>query len=100
MNKFDYTQIPEIMRPGLLRYVNKGVIPGDFLQAIITNDLRGACSYADDDNIEILPVYIMWLVNCVPGGCFGSPAQMKYWHSEGGLEGLMNQSLTMEAFEK
>jgi hypothetical protein len=78
---YDYG-IPERMHGGLIRYVEQGIPPGDFLQAVINNDLREACGRADDENKRLLPEYIMWFYNWAPGACWGSPENFKEWMEE------------------
>ncbi len=71
--------IPERMMPGIDRYVNHKVRPGDFLQAIICNDLKLACLFADDENIKNLPAYVDYFYNEVPANCWGSEMAMLDW---------------------
>lgn len=79
MYKFREWYIPERMMDGIERYVNEGILPGDFLQAIISNDLREACSRADDENLGQIPAYVAYFYNKVPSPCWGSPEKMKAW---------------------
>jgi hypothetical protein len=71
--------IPGRMMGGLRRYVEHGIIPGDFLEAVLRNDLRGACERADEENRVNLPAYVGWLYNEAPGGCWGSSAKVDAW---------------------
>ncbi len=100
MNRFDYTQIQNYMRGGLLAHINNGRPMGKFLTSLLEGDLFEACSHADDTNINILPVYAAWLHNIAPGGCFGSPEIVLDWQKRGGLKGLDLDfaPLTDEAF--
>jgi hypothetical protein len=77
-----YTAIPEHMRMALLRYVQDRIQPGHFLTAIICNDLRNAVSRADDQNLQLLKLYLQWFYNIAPAVCHGSYAAMKQWISE------------------
>ena len=79
MNRFDYSLIPPHMMAGLRRYIDDHCPVGDFLTAVLSNDLREACSRADDTNIEIIPVYVAYLYNNAPAPCWGSPARVKAW---------------------
>ncbi len=65
--------IPESMHGGIIRYYERGIPPGDFLQAVINNDLREACGRADDVNKHLLFNYMMWFYNNAPGGTWGYP---------------------------
>ena len=71
--------IPERMMGGLTRYVEHGLQPGDFLTAVITNDLKEAVARADDENIKNLPAYVGWLYNEAPAACWGSREAMDAW---------------------
>ena len=71
--------IPERMMGGITRYVEEGVIPGHFLQAVICNDLKEACGRADRENAQNLPAYVAYFYNETPGGCWGSKKKMKEW---------------------
>jgi len=73
--------IPDYMQPALTRYWNDRLEPGDFLMAVLENDLVGAFSYADHQNKEAMYAYVMWLYNCPPGrpNGWGSPEAVKKW---------------------
>ena len=79
INRFDYTQIPPNMMERLLAYTIEHQPVGDFLQAVICNDLRGAFGRADDVNIEIIGVYVAWFYNEAPGLCHGSREAYRAW---------------------
>lgn len=79
MDRFDYSRIPDHMMLALNHYARKGVPVGDFLRCVISNDLRGACERADDRNIEIIPVYVAYLYNEAPAGCWGSKERYERW---------------------
>jgi hypothetical protein len=74
VERFNYARIPANMLESLRRYIDHGVLPSHFLRAVLFNDLAGACARADDQNIELLPVYIAWLMNEAPATCWGSQA--------------------------
>ena len=74
-----YSKIPEHMQAALVRYVNEHIRPGDFLTAVICNDLRDAVGRADDININLLRVYVQWFYNVAPGYCWGSAQKMENW---------------------
>lgn len=84
MADFDggYEKIPEHMQAALRRYVLEGIKPGDFLTAVICNDLRNAVGRADGENLPLLSLYVMWLYNIAPGSCWGSPEAMAKWMAE------------------
>ena len=76
MNKY---QIPDRMREGILRWIEKGIVPGSFLQCIIENDLKGAIMSADDENTYMISSYVHFLYNHAPGGCWGSKERVQEW---------------------
>ena len=71
--------IPERMVAALERYVHDGIEPGDFLAAVICNDLHEACNRADDENIWNLPAYAAWFRNEAPASCWGCREAMDRW---------------------
>ena len=71
--------IPERMRGAIVRYVEQRLPPGDFLSAVINNDLREACGRADNENQRLLPEYVMWFYNWAPAGCWGRPGALREW---------------------
>lgn len=73
--------IPDRMMDGIKRYIEVGIRPGDFLCAVISNDLKAAVSLADDENIRNLPAYIAYFYNNAPETCWGSPQNLLDWIS-------------------
>jgi hypothetical protein len=69
--------IPDRMMGGLTRYIEEGIMPGDFLTAVLENDLMEAVGRADDENAANLPAYIGYLYNVAPSNCFGSREKVK-----------------------
>ncbi len=60
-------------------YVSHGAPPGSFLEAVISNDLKEAVAIADEKNRQRLPGLVVYIVNCTPSGCQGSPEIYKAW---------------------
>lgn len=79
MYKFQKYYIPDRMMDGIERYIKYGVIPGDFLKAIICNDLKEAIGQADDENINNLPAYVGYFYNEAPADCWGNHKKMIVW---------------------
>ena len=82
--------IRDDMLLAIRRYIEHGIPPGDFLQAVICNDLKEACGRADEENLENLPAYVAYFYNNAPGGCWGSKGRMQDWVAHRGqavLEG-------------
>lgn len=87
MKTIDYTVIPEHCRGGMARYIEKGIIPGDFLQAVISNKLVESYEKADNTNTFRMRDYADFLHNSAPPECWGSVHIMDRWHLSGGLNG-------------
>ena len=71
--------IPDRMMPAIDRYINDRVKPGDFLQAIIRNDLFGTFGAADRENMENIRAYLIYFHNEAPSQCWGSRHKMEAW---------------------
>ncbi len=71
--------IPDRMMGGIDRYVKEGLHPGNFLTAIIRNDLKEAFARADDENFHQIPAYVNYFYNEVPAACWGSKKKMDAW---------------------
>lgn len=77
--KFREWYIPDRMMGGLERWIVHGTPPGDFLTAVLNNDLREAIGRADDENMRNLPAFVAYLYNEAPGQCWGSPEKVELW---------------------
>ncbi|MCP4599259.1 MAG: hypothetical protein GY847_01760 [Proteobacteria bacterium] len=71
--------IPARMMGPLRRYIEERIKPGDFLQAILSNDLKESCGRADEENLANLPAYCAFLYNEAPAFCYGSREKMEAW---------------------
>lgn len=80
-------RLPERMRDGIVRYIERGIPPGHFLTAVICNDLKGAFQRADDENTALMRNYVSFFYNYAPGDCWGSKQEMDDWIKKGGLLG-------------
>jgi hypothetical protein len=67
---------------GIRHYIELGQPVGDFLRAVICNDLKNAVGHADDVNVHNLPAYCAYLHNHAPSDCHGSPEKYKAWIKE------------------
>lgn len=70
---------PEHNRDGMERYIEQGATPGDFLLAVLSNDLMGAFGKADPINMVNVQNIALWLYNNAPPLCFGSPENVARW---------------------
>ena len=73
------TYVPLNLHGGLVRWIVKGTPPGNFLLAVLSNDLRESCSRADDFNRARLFDIVRFLYNHSPTGCWGSQANVERW---------------------
>lgn len=71
--------LPFHMISSMKRYIEEKIQPDSFLMCILSNDLMGATSHADDININYLNRYCIWLHNYAPSACHGSPEKVKEW---------------------
>jgi hypothetical protein len=77
----DYS-ISDVAMVSIEMYVTKGLLPGAFLQAVISNDLVNACYLADPLNLKNLPAFAAWFQDEAPPRCWGSRAKMEAWVAE------------------
>jgi hypothetical protein len=77
--RIDYSQLPEHMQDGMRRYIENGILPGDFLTAVLCNDFVTAFMHADDVNIVAMREYAYFLHWQAPPGCWGSDEKVNHW---------------------
>ncbi len=73
------TFVPINLRHGLQRYIEEGIPAGNFLEAILRNDLKGACHSGDPVTVTHLPSIVKWLWNFAPMNCHGSESSVRGW---------------------
>ena len=73
--------IPRYMVDSLAAYVADHRPVGDFLTAVLSNNLRDAVMTADEVNADKLSVYISYLYCLAPSQCWGSPEKVTEWCS-------------------
>ena len=88
---FDGTLLPEYMLEGVIRFVLYGLRPGDFLCAMLQNDVRIALHHADGRNRSALATWLYWFERALPGQCWGTLARFETWAAAGGIEGRIEQ---------
>lgn len=85
---FDDSGVPaEHMRRGMKDYIERGVRPGEFAQAILANDFVQAAAHADMINKGLLFEWASWLFNDAPAGCWGSKEKVEAWIKACGMRG-------------
>lgn len=82
--------LPRYMEEPVVDYIMRGQPVDDFLFALVTNDLVGFWSYADNRNRRLLAQWVSFFFNCAPGPCWGSRYHYDVWMYDGGLEGGEN----------
>lgn len=75
----DYKRIPRSTVEGLLRYIDHGIAPGSYLSAVLENNLRGACSSGDDENLAALPDLVALIWNELPPVACWSRERVDKW---------------------
>lgn len=75
--------IPMHMRRGLLDYLRYGTRPGQFLEAVLSNDLAEAAARADAENQQALYEYVFVLTNYAPCAAWGGPDSFQGWLDKG-----------------
>ena len=117
MSAINYTfrefYIPERMMGGIRRYIEHGIHPGDFLTAVICNNLSDAAGRADEENLRNLPAYAAYFYNEADMRCWKSEENMKAWiemHRLGRIQekygadykncDTCNQEITSEQYEE
>lgn len=67
----------------LRRYVEHREQPGDFLCAVLANDLFDACAKADPENLAVLPALAGYCYWEIPSPCWGSKDKVLAWLAGG-----------------
>lgn len=75
-------RVPAHLQNGLIEYIAARCPVGGFLEAVLSNDLRGACRSADNVSRYHLWDLGSFLFNYAPADCWGSPEQVAAWLSD------------------
>lgn len=75
----DYSRIKQSTLDSLQRYAEHHIPTGDFLHAVLANDLRDAFGRADEENCEALFHIAAYCYNEMPGASWGSPEKVQAW---------------------
>ena len=79
----DVCPVPEYMHAAIREYVLDHQRPGDFLMAVLSNDLFHAVGKADSTNSKALRNWINLIYNYCPSECWGSINSVKEWIKNG-----------------
>ena len=72
-------KVPDHTLGGLHRYVNHRLPPGDFLRAVLENNLTEALGRADDTNQRTIKEIVSFIYSCLPSNCWGSREKVEKW---------------------
>lgn len=85
-----YEGVPVHTRGALLRYRDRGLMPGGFLTSVLTNDLFGAIARADKENSRALKDICDWVHWRMPSASWGNEEKVEKWVEAGGVNGMKN----------
>jgi hypothetical protein len=85
-------RIPALTALTLADFLVDGMPTGDYLRAVLSNDLMGAFNRADDENTAALPEVVKWCRWHLPSGAWGSGAKVDAWESAAGYRGTVGLS--------
>lgn len=71
--------VPAHTLAGLVAYRDAGMPVGDFLHAVLTNDLSEAVCRADDANLPALSDIVHWVRENLPASAYGSKKNVEAW---------------------
>jgi len=74
-----YWKIPEHTYKALKNYIEKRHPPGNFLTAVLTNDLFGAAMTADDENKKKLYEICGFVYNEIPSIAWRTKEKIQDW---------------------
>ena len=71
----NYDKIPARTKNAIDYHAEHGWPVGDFVQAVLENNLVEAFKRADDENLAAMQEIVKYCYNEIPGGAWGSPAK-------------------------
>jgi len=81
--------IPKETLETLQRYIDRGLPPGGFLEAVLENNLVDAVVRADSKNREAIPAIVEHIWNKAPARCWANRERVDRWIGHRGLNGLI-----------
>lgn len=79
ISRFHERNIPTLTLKNINSYVQERIPVGNFLEAVLSNDLKGAVGTADNENLDALPAIVAYVRNHTPADCQGSPERYREW---------------------
>jgi hypothetical protein len=92
MSHVKYDILPPHMVDGAQLYIERGIEPGDFMLAVLANNLVRACERADQVNLHCMVAWATWLKWECPMPAWGSIEKVDAWIKRGGLQGIQDES--------
>jgi hypothetical protein len=80
-------ELPQSLRAGASDWIQKGILPGQFLEKVIRGDIT-AILHADPGNQAAFKQIVQWWVVNAPAPCWGSDLKVRSWRNAGGEEGI------------
>lgn len=77
----DSRLVPNHLKEAIDRYVAKRQPVGDFLTAVLSNNLREAHILADEVSLAALPHIVAYCLWEIPANCWGSYQKVEKWLS-------------------
>ncbi|HEY5960943.1 MAG TPA: hypothetical protein VIV60_30515 [Polyangiaceae bacterium] len=81
-------ECPESVRVSILNYLERGIPPGDFVQAVLANEFVEAFCRADMNNIHAMHHIAAYVYHTVPAIAYGSRTIVKAVIEAGGVAKL------------
>lgn len=75
----NYSLIPEHVRPRMKRYLERGLRPGEFVVAVLENNLVQSVCRADRVNLAQIVEWAKFLYNEMPMESWGSKEKVNAW---------------------
>lgn len=73
------------------RYAKERCMVGDFLYAVLTNNLVSSIALADEENKRDLEEIVHYCYWNIPAICWGSPEKVSKWLNERGYVGVKGE---------
>lgn len=82
--KIDFSTAPQGSEKSYQNYYQIGADPGDFIRAVLANDLMSAVTRADATNLSLLKEHVNFVYNVLPFVCSGNLERVSTWLRIGG----------------
>ena len=92
MKTINYKMAPAHSANAYKKYYQEGIDPGDFIRAVLANDLMSAVKRADPSNIKCLVEHVAFVYEELPFVCSGNLERVSKWMRSGGSATYVNVS--------